>query len=407
MKRFLPLLLLLLTGCGSDPVPERSFSHAAYVWNYQWTGAVTSSVARAKTLGLDRLDVFCGELGGSGHAAPDWTAAARAGLPVVPVLRVFARRSGDIETRPEALAADVSKTLLAALAAARAAGCTTAGAQLDLDCPERLLDAYADWLPTLRAEIPGEPLGVTVLPCHTGHTKAFRRLADAVDEFVLQVHGTRFPQHLAEPAHLVWEGEAGEAIRKAGRVGRPFRIALPSYAFTLVFDRAGGRMRGLRFPDDPPPGADGVERRLAPDVGVITRLMEEARRAEHCLGIAWFRLPVAGDPCAWDPGFFADVIAGRSPRPELRAGFTVLPDGRHELWVFNRGVIDAREAAVTITWPETLGDYWLARPTLDHMPGVLPTTFRIPLPPPGARCIPAWFRPSRPAAGVHALPITS
>ncbi|MFO1522580.1 MAG: DUF3142 domain-containing protein [Kiritimatiellia bacterium] len=299
------------------------------------------------------------------------------------------------------------KPLLAGLAVARAAGCTTAGAQLDLDRPERLLDAYADWMPTLRAALPGEPLGVTVLPCHTGHTKAFRRLADAVDEFVLQVHGTRFPQNLADPAHLVWEGEAGEAIRKAGRVGRPFRIALPSYAFTLVFDRAGGRMRGLRFPDDPPPGADGVERRLAPDVGVITRLMEEARRAEHCRGIAWFRLPVAGDPCAWDPGFFADVISGRSPRPELRAGFTVLPDERHELWVFNRGVIDAREAVVSITWPEPLGDYWLARPTLDHMPGMLPTTFRIPIPPPGARSIPAWFRPALPAAGVHAMPVTS
>ena len=63
-------------------------------------------------------------------------------------------------------------------------------------------------------------------------------------------------------------------------------------------------------------------------------------------GILWYRLPTDADRLNWRPATLACVMAGRQPRPELRARAQPAEPGVYEIELRNSGSGDAPLAVV-------------------------------------------------------------
>lgn len=105
-------------------------------------------------------------------------------------------------------------------------------------------------------------------------------------------------------------------VRQAAEIGRPFRVALPTYGYTLAFDRAGKFLslaaEGPR-PACRPATLDAHRagrRRRAGGAGARELTSGAAAGALHGLAPG-FRQPVAGDRLNWDPLTLATVLRGR------------------------------------------------------------------------------------------------
>jgi uncharacterized protein DUF3142 len=289
----------------------------AYVWNYAWTDAVKRAVEGA---GADvrALVVLGAEVrwGARGEAQTrvvrvDGPALRQASVPVGLGLRIHALEGDPGEQH--------AAPVLAAIAAARAqiegAGLRVGEVQLDFDCATRRLDAYRRWLDRLRPAAAGARLTMTALPTWLTHA-SFAGLASAVDGYVLQVHGLDDPR-----GALFDRGHALRAVALAGALGRPFRLALPTYAYRIAFDAAG---RAAGAAAEGPAGGWGEgwqERRVAAPPAEIAALVRAltASRPASLEGLLWYRLPVEGDRQNWSMATLRAVQQGRAPAGRLRA----------------------------------------------------------------------------------------
>ncbi|CAN5823781.1 hypothetical protein BH11MYX2_BH11MYX2_40220 [soil metagenome] len=276
----------------SSEVPaEIHLPQSAYVWQRNWTLAVRAAVAHP-TPGLDRLEVLAGEVSDGGHAISlvgvDAGALADAHLPVVLVVRVNGSR---IDKRI------ALEPLLVEELELRAAGVDVRGIQIDHDSATAALGDYVSWLASVRPA--GElRFSITALPSWGADAA---RLASVVDEITVQVHAVRAPAIF--DANDAWHDLArfAQALH-ASRT--PLRVALPTYRAVVHGDDVRAE----------PAQVAAFVRRLAthPIAGVN--------------GIAWFRLPVAGDGETWSPAMFANVVAtGTIDTP--RAQLSLIPSG--------------------------------------------------------------------------------
>ena len=395
--------------------------------------------------------MVAGELGGEGEPKPDWT-ALKAALPpnirVIPVIRVhgtaarqveaglrpFENRHSKIEiqtkTAPDALADKLRTNICGLRATAKTAGIEILEVQLDLDCPERLLADYANFLRKLKPRLDGLRLTVTAIPCHLANS-AFANVARAADGYTLQVHGVQFPKNLADitgnpPNHAPaqanakienWQAKiqlmdaatARRAIAAAERLGVPYCLALPTYAYRFVFG-ADGKCRGILQPFSPPPDPRRSSvRTIAADPVAVREIYQLACRIRACVGVTWFRLPVKGDDACWELAAVAAIRAERPVDCGLRAEWRTLPDGSCELRLANHAVLDAHTASVTLRWPSRQGDYGLlaAKAAAETLPGVLPETLSVRVPPPGETVTLAWFRATAAPAAIIVTPETA
>lgn len=389
-------LPLLLVACRpAEPHPLRT---AFYVWHYDWSPAVVTAVQEAaREPGVSFL-VMAGAVGHAAQPHPDWTTLAAAGRPSVPVLRIFAPAVRGLEEDRARLLQQVRDRFGRVREARNAAGLTTESLQLDLDCPERLLDAYAAFLRDLRPALPGITLTVTALPSHLDQ-RAFAEVARACDGYTLQVHGLDYPRQVGDAAAILDPRVARIALDRAQRLGVPLDVALPTYAHELVFDRARGAFHGLVQPADPEPDpAQSVTRVVATDPQAVQVVLRQAGQIPNCRGVHWFRLPVRGDRLAWDAGALQAVRAGRAWAPRVQAGVQVADDGRWLLVLTNHAALTSRFTAVSLRWPQAQGDYGLrgARVEGDTIPGVLPARLLAQVPAPGCALTAAWFRAAAP-----------
>ena len=422
----LVVLLVPPHAAHSAPLEEpRAIPRAFYLWQYDWTPAVAEAVAESAKLAPDSLYVVAGEIGGEGAPQPDW-AVLKAALPpnvrIIPVIRVHGAAAKQIETAPDALADTISAHICGLRTTATTAGIEITEIQLDLDCPERLLTDYANFLRKLKPRLGGLRLTVTAIPCHLTNS-AFADVARATTGYTLQVHGVQFPKTLADitgnqpnpaPAQanskiknrqakiqLMDAATARRAIAAAERLGVPYRLALPTYAYRFVFG-ADGKCRGILQPFSPPPDLRrSTIRTISTDPVAVREIYQLACRTRTCAGITWFRLPVKGDDACWELAAIAAIRAGRPVECGLRAEWHTLPDGSCELRLTNHAVLDARTASVTLRWPSRQGDYGLlaAKADADSLPGVLPEKLTVRIPPPGETVTLAWFRtPAAPDA---------
>jgi hypothetical protein len=287
----------------SDPTIEsRPLEHEAYIWQRAWTGAVEQSVKQAPTE-LGALRVLAAEVERSGTVTwihPDTDALAATRRPVTAVMRINGARL------PEAVP---TAALVARVQAWQSAGVQVRGIEIDHDSATANLPAYARWLRRTR---PPAPLrwSITALPTWTEST-ALAKVADAVDELVVQVHAIRAPRLFDPDAAARWL----RAVSKA-TVGHPMRAALPTYRIDA--NRAANPAR----------------------VAALLRTLE-GRPVTGLRGVVWFRLPVRGDVAAWSRDTLRAVIRGDELRATVGSRLVRRAPGSYDLVIENRGTVDA------------------------------------------------------------------
>ena len=319
-----------LTACRRAQVP---LTHEAYVWQRQWTPAISAALDAAGTT-FHAYRVLAAETDRNGvlhPAAPDLAALGRGRREVSAVFRI----DGGVPP-PDSRA--LAGRIYAIVDKWRSAGVRLRGIEIDHDCAAARLGDYVKLLRRLRPALPaGLRLSITALPTWLDSPLLPRLLASA-DESVLQVHAVQAPDAgLFDPAVARRWIDA-----HAQRSPKPFRVALPAHGLGVGFDGDGkADAAEAKVPREFGAGMHARELRAAPDkIASLLRGLERTRPA-NLHGIVWFRLPVAGDRRSWSLATLRAVIAGDSLRPAVLVTFDADASGTHDLVLANAGSIDA------------------------------------------------------------------
>lgn len=323
-------LFVLLAACQRPSPPLR---HDAYIWQRAWTPAVREAM-QASAGAITQWRVLAAQTDGSGRfraVDADRAALRASGQPVMLVLRI----DGQLPQWDENALLDGA---LAAWRDWRGSGVPLAGLEIDHDCGNARLPAYAHFLQRLHAALgAGTTLSITALPAWL-HAAALDQVLAQVDQSVLQVHAVRDPRAgLFDPALAQrWADDY------AGRSTKPFLIALPDYGSRVSWDEQG-RLSSVESETDVLDDRDDARELLASPqqvAGFLRALRDDP--PPHLLGIAWFRLPTAQDRRAWSLGTWLAVIRGQPLQTRLVAIARLgSAPGAPDIWLDNRGPIDA------------------------------------------------------------------
>jgi hypothetical protein len=353
--RSLRLILTILAIVGAGAA-RAAWTQEIYVWQRQPGTEVAAAMQGAKML-ADGFNVLAAEVEWSGGTprvarfAPDYAQLAKLGKPVGLSLRIgpfpgpFA--VGDAATKTLAnLAASL-------LAEAQASGLSPSELQLDFDCAEAKLAGYRVWLGALKAAAGTTPLVFTALPVWLSHEADFAALAHEADGFILQVHSLERPTAPDAPFTLCDPTRALAWAAAAGRVGVPFRIALPTYGYLVAFDPAG-KFFALAAEGPIPTWPSGTQVRVAradaPSVSALAHALATAP-PPHCTGVIWFRLPVASDRLNWNWTTLATILQGGTPEAKMTVAVAWPEPGLAEIYAVNAGTTtEAPPTRVTLRW---------------------------------------------------------
>ena len=224
--------------------------------------------------------------------------------------------------------------------------------QIDFDCAESKLDGYRLWLETIQHKVAPTPVAITALPSWL-EARAFRDLALTAGSYILQVHSLARPASVDAPFTLCNPQTAQRAVTRAGPIGVPFRVALPTYGYVLAFDR-NGKFIGLSAEGPAKEWPDRAQLREVNSNPVeLAALVQawSASRPTAMQGVIWYRLPVAQDILNWRWPTLATIMAGRVPRESLRASAHRVESGLAEISLENDGELDiSSRLAVTARW---------------------------------------------------------
>ncbi len=359
-----------------------------YVWQQQWSSAVFSAVSNEPATTLYPIAATVPGSGESRLVDIPWQRLAALQHRIVPVIRIPLKAF-----RRDDIGHELSRLTTLLLEAGKP--CAVNEIQLDLDCPERLLPEYRKLIADYRAQWPDLHMSITALPCHLDN-KTFRPLAEAVDSFTLQVHGLDVPGHVDEPAALLDLGTAERAIRQAEALGRPYRIALPCYAYELNFDAGSGKFLFLTA-EHPAQRTDTIKKRIASKTDEVLKLLQEVNELKQAQGIIWFRLPVEGDRLCWPRATLAQLQQGVRPGDRITCKVIPVSDSTIELELVNENLIRSATAALQLVWVQPRGNYDLYHDIdAKTFPGTLPPELVVSLPPPGQAVRIGWFETDQP-----------
>ena len=332
MRIVLLLSVLLLAACH---VHEPAYTHEAYVWQRQWDSALLAAVrthtqrlAGLRVLGLEIADARNIEI------AVDRAAIANTGLPVRLVVRIEG-------SRPPADAAEIAIQINGLVSSWRGAGIQLAGVEIDHDCASAALGDYRRWLQQLKSSLIAPPaLSITALPTWIGAPQLPALLA-VVEQSVLQIHAVVRPDRaLFDSAQTqLWARAYGEIAQ------HPYLLALPAYSIKVSTD-LDGQLHSVDAEGDIDRGGDSAHE-LHADPELLAKLLQMLARdpPRGLAGYVWFRLPVSSDRRSLSAASFAAVIDGAA----LTAHFEVRPvasdAGALELFLHNRGNLDATAPA--------------------------------------------------------------
>jgi hypothetical protein len=378
----------------SGPLPQE-----AYVWQRSWGPEVRAAVRQ--TQGLAGLVVLVAEVDLStrpprvAQVGVDTAALRESGRPAGLAIRI-GRFSRQGPATP--LAQDTEAVRFLAALAGRIAGQARAQRlpvreiQLDYDCPESRLGEYPILIQAVKEAVAPLPVTITALPAWLRQRQDFAALVAVADGYVLQVHSLAAPRRF-DAAFLLCDPEAARrAVEAAARFRRPFRVALPTYGYVVAFDR-DGKILGLSAEGPllswPKSAAVRVARSDPAAMAGLVRTWTGDRPAE-LTGLLWYRLPSAADRLNWPWPAFRAVMAGRPPRPALRADLRTPEPGLIEIDLVSTGEADA-------PWPSPVDVRWSGAPLLaaDGLAGYRLTQggeqqIRL------RRAATAWDRPLRP-----------
>ena len=292
-----------------------------YLWQRDWTPSVTSTLLQHSE-NFSGIAVLAAEISWKKNSPvifrtnPDYHAMRCAGKPVVITLRIgkapnlFSEMHDDtkkIISLSQSLISDFNHN-----------GIRISEIQIDYDCAESKLGDYRFLVKKIRDANPDVPLAITALPCWLDNN-SFKHLIDLCDIYVLQVQSLERPA-IDNPAFMLCDPEkAIRAVEKAGRLGRRFRIALPTYGYLTFFDK-NGKFLGLSAEGSPlnwPERITTCEVRSDPEAISELVIKWTECRPSMMNGIVWFRMPVDGDRLNWSWKTLSAVMAGRNPSPHL------------------------------------------------------------------------------------------
>ncbi len=289
--------------------------HDAYIWQRAWGDALRDSIA-------EHVDVVSGLTCLAAEITPradgdavalidlDYAALIASGRPVTLAIR--------ISQYPGPFSADMrtTQTLLRVsgevLARAKDKGLDVAALEIDFDAATSKLEGYQQWLRLLRAEHPSTPLSITTLPTWMSRPEAFAQLVASVDHFVLQVHSIQRPQKDGGAIKLCDAKQSLDWVEQAAGFGRPFHVALPTYAYEIGFNARGELVSvtaenglGRRNPQI-------SYERVEADPVEMSELVQQLNqlKCDRLRGIIWYRLPVRGDRLNWDAELWRQVRDG-------------------------------------------------------------------------------------------------
>jgi hypothetical protein len=276
------------------------------------------------------LAAYSDEGGRLQPVAADWKALKSTGRPVIAVVRINGQLAHYNDDR---LLGDLDDLL----SRWRRMGTPIAGLEIDHDCGVARLAAYAQFLARVRTHLDQKiPLSITALPAwlsSPGLDAVFRQ----ANEVVLQVHMVQNPR-----AGLFDADQARRWIQEmARRTDKPFRVALPAYG-VRVTRREDGSMLAVESEEPLLAGGYSASELIVSPDSVSTLLRELERDPPASLtGIAWFRLPVAGDIRAWSPETWRAVVLGKplQSRIEAHAEKSDTP-GMSNIVLINQGEVD-------------------------------------------------------------------
>ena len=220
--------------------------HEVYVWQRAWSEPVREAVAlRGQSfaaLTALKVEISWKDKKPQVVRVPvDYETLAAVKRPIGLALRIGPYAGPFAANDP--VGVYVVDTAVAMIAEARTNQIALAELQIDFDCAESRLEGYRVWVEAIQHRVAPLPVTITALPSWLD-SRAFKRLAAVATNYVLQVHSAERPKSFDSPFTLCDQRAASRAVEQAGRIGIPFRVALPTYGYLLAFD-ASGKFIGL------------------------------------------------------------------------------------------------------------------------------------------------------------------
>ncbi|MBE0539987.1 MAG: DUF3142 domain-containing protein [Verrucomicrobia bacterium] len=349
------VLTVVLLWSRSERRVTGALQHEVYVWQRAWTQPVRSAISDHGT-NFTALTVLKAEVSWQdkrpqvARVALDYPSLVKTRRPVGIALRI-GPYSGPFTTN------DSITTFLADLAAslvteAQSNHLPLAELQIDFDSAASKLDGYRVWVEAIQRRVAPLPVTITALPSWL-KSPAFERLAIVATNYVLQVHSLERPRSADAPFTLCDPRAASRAVERAGRIGVPFRVALPTYGYLLAFD-VGGKFLGLAA-EGPRPNwpADAQLREVHSDPIELAELVRDwtQNRPAALRGVIWYRLPVTTDKFNWRWPTLRAILESRLPREILRVESRRVEAGLMEISLVNDGELDiSSRLAVEVRW---------------------------------------------------------
>ncbi len=246
--------------------------------------------------------------------------------------------------------------------------------QFDIDCPESQLERYCDFLSEMKKSLPGYQVSITALPCHLKHDE-FVRLVAMTDYYILQIHGLEIPKNIKDNCGIMRRTVVFSAIAKARKLKLPFRVALPTYAYQLHFDKKSGDFAFLSAEVKPVESLQYESRTTDVDFG----LLHDIFAMNPDLSYIWFRLPVKGDSLNLDMKSLRLLESGKVPVAKvsvraIRSGNVV------DLYLKNQALVSLGMVVVKLQWCQSTGEFDLFNQTANisknKVYAVLPTSLQ-------------------------------
>jgi hypothetical protein len=323
-KRLITLAVLLLLAAGlaawfflfwRAPHVSGPLRQEVYVWQRAWTQPVREAVSQHGT-NFAVITVLRAEISWTTNRQPQLTRAnvdyetlTKVRRPIGLALRI-GTYAGPFTN--DAIASFITDTASRIVSEARTNNVTLAELQIDFDCAESKLDGYRGWIEAIQRRVAPLPVTITTLPSWLD-SRAFKRLAAVATNYVLQVHSVTRPKNSAATFTLCDPRAARRAVESAGRIGVPFRVALPTYGYQMAF-AADGKFISLAA-EGPRPNwpTNALIRTVESNPAELAELVRDwrASRPAAMRGVIWYRLPVGSDKFNWNWSKLDEVMKGR------------------------------------------------------------------------------------------------
>ncbi len=308
-------LIAVILFSDAGPRVRGAMRQDAYVWQRAWTQPVRDAVS-ARATNFSELVLLRGEITWSGSKPDlvrvnlDKTLLAELKRPVGLALRI-GTYPGPFTTN-DAPIQFICDTAAAFVADARSNGIAIAELQLDFDCASSKLDGYRVWVQAVQRRVAPVPVTITALP-NWLRKPAFKTLASVATNYVLQVHSAERPKSFEVEYSLCDPHAARRAVERAGKLGVPFRVALPTYGYVMAFNPHGEFISLAAEGPRPDWPTTAMIREVDSNAGEISGLIRDwtANRPTAMQGVIWYRLPIATDKHNWDWRTLNAVMAGR------------------------------------------------------------------------------------------------